>query len=48
MSEDLISMANVEHQTKNSPENTFILFIFLVLKNGEEKKDKNTANAALI
>ena len=35
-------------QTKNTPENTFILFIFVYVSFGEEKKQgANTANAAL-
>ena len=39
----------IAFQTKNTPENTFILFNFRVhVCFGEEKKDENTANAALI
>ena len=34
-------------QTKNTPENTLILLIFVYLSSEEEIKKKNTANAAL-
>ena len=39
----------IAFQTKNTPENTFILFIFCVctLSFGEKKKNENTANAAV-
>ena len=48
MSENSIFIVNVEHQTKNTLENNFILFFFRVCKFWRrERKDANTANATL-